>query len=135
LSYTPPYFPKILFHQCEQRFALFDNVGRQFRPIAASDVLYPVDHAGRDEEDIAGIVDRGRPALDVILERPLDYVNDLLAGMRVRGENIARVKIDAYLDSLVSGRAQIMPLQLGPFCFRLMWWCGLCAAPAADPSG
>ena len=59
-------------------------------------------------------------AVDLIFQRTFDHVDDLFARMRVPGSDISRVEVDAHLDDLASGRAEIVPLQVGSFGSRLL---------------
>jgi hypothetical protein len=45
----------------------------------------------------------------------LEDVDDLFARMPVLRRDISRVKIDAHLNDLASGSAEIVPLRLGTF--------------------
>jgi hypothetical protein len=97
----------------EERLALFDDVCSELRGVAAADVLHRVDRFGRDEQDVAGFERRGRPALDPVLQRPFEDVDDLFARMLVPDEWRLRANVDAVLDDLASGDAQIVPLEVG----------------------
>src|SRR5262245_6469229 len=68
-------------HEHEKRLPLLDDVGRELRGVAVADIPYGVDRLGRDEQDIAGVERGRRLALDLILERAFQHVDDLLAWM------------------------------------------------------
>jgi hypothetical protein len=52
--------------------------------------------------------------------------------MRVPGSDIPRVEVDAHLDDLASGRAEIVPLQVGSFGSRLLSPCHVQRESACD---
>src|SRR6185436_16866293 len=76
--------------QRDERLPFFDDIRGELRPVAGADVLHPVDRLSRDEEHVAGLVRRRRPALDVILQRAFEDVDDLFAEMRVFRCDISR---------------------------------------------
>ena len=49
----------------------------------------------------------------MILEQAFDGIDDLFARMAVLGGDHPGGKIDAHLDDLASGDAQIVPLEIG----------------------
>src|SRR5260370_4200404 len=117
----PCYFPKQpSLHQCEQRLAFLDDVGGQLTAGAAADVFRRVDRSGGNEENIAGLERHRRLVLDLILERACEDIDDLFARMRMLAERHAGRKIDAHLDGLASGGAEIVPLQVGTLDARLL---------------
>jgi hypothetical protein len=79
-----------------------------------------VDRPGRDEQDVAGLERHRRLALHLILQRAFEDIDDLFARMRVLGGRIARFELDARLDDLASGDAQIAPLEIGALESRLL---------------
>jgi hypothetical protein len=83
--------------------------------------LRTVDRSGRDEQDVAGR-DRGRRlALDLILQGSFEDVDDLFTGMGVLDEGRGRAEVDAGLDDLVAGDAEIVLLEIGALdSFRLL---------------
>src|SRR5215213_8517863 len=85
-----------------------------------ADVLRRVDRAGRDEQEVAGLERHRRLALDLILQRAFEDIDDLFARMRVLAERRSRVEVDAHLDDLASGNAEIVPLKLGALDSRLL---------------
>src|SRR5689334_3968602 len=97
----------------EERLPFLDDVGGELRRVAGADVPRRVDRSGRDEQDLARLERHRRLALDPVLQRALEDVDDLLARMRVPAERSARGEVDARLDGLASGGAEIVPLELG----------------------
>src|SRR5882672_3537480 len=79
-----------------------------------------MDRSGWNEEDVAGLERDRRLPLDLILERALEDINDLFARMGVLAERYSRSKVDAHLDGLASGDAEIVPLQGGALDSRLL---------------
>src|SRR5215470_2674639 len=112
--------PPSSLHQCEQRLAFFDDIGGELARGDAADVLRRMDRSGRNEEYVPGLERHRRLALDVILERAVEDIDDLFARMGVPAEGYARVDVDAHLDGLASGHAEIVPLQVGSLDSRLL---------------
>src|SRR5258705_12027177 len=102
-------------HQRDQRFPFFDDVRGELRRVVAADVLRRVDRSSRDEQDVTGLETHRRLALDLILQRAFEHVDDLFARMRMPRGDISRVEIDAHLANLASGPAEAEPLQPGSF--------------------
>jgi hypothetical protein len=101
------------FDEHEQWLALLDDVGGKLGRVAAADVAHRVDRLGRDQEDLAGIERRGLAAVDGLLERALQDVDDLLARVLVPGRWRVGSDIDAILNDLAAGNAQIVALEIG----------------------
>jgi hypothetical protein len=76
----------------DERLPFFDDIRGELRRVAIADVRHPVDHSGRDEKDLASLVRRRRLALDLILQRAFEDIDDLFARMRVLGGDISRSK-------------------------------------------
>jgi hypothetical protein len=74
--------------------------------------FFAADRSGWDEEDVAGLERHWRLALDLILQRALEDIDDLFARMRVLAEGRSRIEVNAYLEGLASGDAEIVPLQV-----------------------
>ena len=74
-------------HQRDERLPFLDDIRGELRPVAAADVLNPVDRSGRDEEDVAGLIRRWRLALDLILQRAFEDVDDLFGAGAYRSAN------------------------------------------------
>src|SRR5262249_159915 len=55
-----------------------------------------------------------RFALDLMFKRPFEDIDDLLAGMRVSDGRGIRRQLDARLDDLMAGDAEILTLKVGP---------------------
>src|SRR5215471_15441690 len=79
-----------------------------------------MDRSGRDEQDLASLERHWWLALDLVFQRSLDDVDDLFAGMSVLGKCHSRVDVDAHLDDLASGDAEIVPLEIRTFASRLL---------------
>src|SRR5690349_20588538 len=101
-------------HRGEKRLASFNHIGGELRPVGAADVLRRMRRSGRDEQYVAGL-DRHRLAADLVFEGALDNVDDLFARMRVHRRDVSGVKVDAYLEDLASGHAEIVALQVSAF--------------------
>src|SRR5262245_39782357 len=106
--------------QLDERLSFFDDVRGELGPVAAADVLRRVDRSGRDEQDVAGLERDRRLALDLVLQRAFDDIDDLFARMPVLGKRHSRVEVDAHLDDLAAGDAEIVPLEVGAFDSRLL---------------
>src|SRR5712691_10831137 len=104
----------------DERLPFFDDIRGELRPGAAADVLGRVDRSGRDEQDVAGLERHRRLALDLILQRAFEDIDDLFARMPVLVERHARVELYARLDDLASGEAEIVPLEIGALDSRLL---------------
>src|SRR3954466_13840771 len=61
-----------------------------------------------------------RLAVHLVLHRSLKDVDDLFARMRVPAERYSRAEVDAHLDDLASGDAEILLLEIGTFDSRLL---------------
>src|SRR5215212_1149700 len=92
----------------EERLPFFDDVRGEFRPVAAADVLRRVDRSGRDEQDVAGLERHRRPALDLILQRAFEDIDNMFARMAMPAERRPGVELDARLYDLAAGDAQIV---------------------------
>ena len=69
-------------------------------------------HAVRHEQDVASLESHLACALDLVLPRALEHIDDLFTRMRVQRERHARVEIDAHLDRFASGNAEVVSLKL-----------------------
>src|SRR5262249_9688720 len=56
---------------------------------------------------------RGRVAVDLVLERALEHVDDLLSGMAVPNGRHFGADVDAVLDPLPPGNAEVVPVEVG----------------------
>src|SRR6266850_87332 len=99
-------------HQSEKRLAFLDDVGGELAPVDAAGVPGRMGRVGRNEQDVAGLERDRRLVADLILERAFEDINDLFAGMRMLAERHAGGEVDADLDGLATGRAEIVPLQV-----------------------
>src|SRR3954463_15723890 len=79
--------------QRDSRLPFFEDVGGEFRRIAAADILRRVDRSGRDEQDVAGLERHRRFALELVLQRAFKDIDDLFAWMAVPGERRSRGEI------------------------------------------
>src|SRR5215510_4965271 len=98
--------------QHDERLPFFDDIGGELRRVAAADILRRMDLSGRDEQDVAGLERYRRLALDLILQQTFDDVGDLFARMAVRGERHSWAEVDAHLDHLAAGDAEIVPREI-----------------------
>src|SRR5215213_4237368 len=107
--------------QHDERLAFLDDIRGELRHVAVAYVLHRVDRFGRDEKDLAR-VDRGRwLALDLILQRPFEDIDDLFARMLVLEGQRLRANVHAVLDDFASGNAEIVLLEIGaPDSLRLL---------------
>src|SRR5262249_52326833 len=110
---------RVSVDQLDQRFAFFHDVRRELRTVRAADVLGAVDGARRNEEHITGSERYRRFAVQLVLQLPFEHIDDLLAGMAVSGRGLTWIYINAHLDDLAAGGAEIVPLQVGAMCPRL----------------
>src|SRR5215831_669391 len=99
--------------QRDDRLAFLNDVGGEFGRVAAADIAHRVDRSGRDGQGVTGIARPGRLALNLILQRPFEDVDDLFARMRVPDGWCFGADVDALLDDLAPGDAEIVLLQLG----------------------
>src|SRR5689334_19612259 len=104
----------------DEGLALFDDVRTELRSVDRADVLRRVDRSGRNEQDLTGLQRYRRLALDLVLQRPLDDVDDLLAEMRVPGEGHPGIEVHAHLDLLAPGNAHLVPPELLSPCSGLL---------------
>src|SRR5262249_3418921 len=84
------------------------------------DVPRRVDRSGWNEQDVAGLERHGRLALDLILERAFEDIDDLFSRMRMPGERNSRRELNAHLDNLASGDTEIVPLEIATLDSRLL---------------
>src|SRR3954454_19925082 len=103
-----------------QRLPLLDEICRELSAVAAADVLRRVDRAGRDEQHAAGLQRDRRLAVHLVLQRPFKDIDDLFARMRVPAERGSRAEVDAHLDDLAPGDAEIVLLEIGTLDSRLL---------------
>src|SRR2546427_3919249 len=108
------------FHQREERLPFFDDIRGELRRLAAADVARRVDRSGRDEQDVAGFERYRRLALDFVLQRAFENINDLLARLRMLGERYSRADIDADLYGLATRNAEVVLLEIGAIDSRLL---------------
>jgi hypothetical protein len=91
----------------------FDDVRGEFGRVAASDIPHRVDHPARDGQRVTGVACPRRLALDLVPQRPFEDVDDLFTRMGVPDRCRFGAYVDALLDDLSSGRAEIVLLQFG----------------------
>src|SRR5271157_4179775 len=104
----------------DERLPFFDDIRGELHPVATADVFRRVNRSGRDEQDVVGLERHRRLALDLILQRAFEDIDDLFARMPVLGELHSRVELHARLDDLASGDAEIVPLEIGALDSRLL---------------
>src|SRR5262245_35673877 len=100
--------------QNDEGFAFLDDVGRKLGPVALASVADCVNRLGRDDQSLAGVVCLRPRTVDLILERPLEDVDDLLTRMFVPDQRRFVADLDAVLDDLPPRSTQILPLQIDP---------------------
>jgi hypothetical protein len=99
--------------QHDERLPFFDDIRGELRRVAAAYVLHRVDSFGRDEKDLACVERRRWLALELILQRPFEDIDDLLARMLVLEGRRIRANVHAVLDDFASGNAEIVLLEIG----------------------
>src|SRR6478672_12026296 len=92
----------------DERLALLDHVGRELGSVAANGV----NGLRRDHQGFAGAIGAGLLAVDLVLERALDDIDDLLAWMPVPDGLRLRADLDAVLDHFAPCSAQIVVLKI-----------------------
>ena len=98
----------------EERLALFHDVGGECAGAGAgAGVAYRVGYPGRDGQGLAGVVHLGGLAVDLVLQRAFQDVDDLLTRMGVPDRGRVRLDVDARLDHLASGDGKVVALQAG----------------------
>src|SRR5215211_3936189 len=85
----------------------------ELRRVAGAYVLHRVDRFSRDEKDLAHVDRRRWLALDLILQRPFEDIDDLFTRMLVLKGWRFRANVQAVLDDLASGNAEIVLLEIG----------------------
>src|SRR5829696_10552273 len=117
---TPSYRSHRSLDHHDQRLPFLDEVCRELSRVAAADVLRRVDSTGWNEQHAARLQRRRRLAVQFILQSPFKDIDDLFARMPVPAERYARAEVDAHLDDLASGDAEIVLLEIGPLDSRLL---------------
>src|SRR5262245_54273478 len=79
----------------EEGLPLLDDVRGELHRVAGADVPHCMRRLGRDGQCLAGAGRDRRLAVDVVLERPLEDVDDLLARMLVPDVGSVRADLDA----------------------------------------
>src|SRR5262245_31833659 len=74
-----------------------------------------MDHSIRNEQHLTGFKRHWWLAVELILQRSFDDIDNLFSRMRVSRGHHARGNIDARLDHLASSYAKIVSLQIGAF--------------------
>jgi hypothetical protein len=92
---------------------VLDDIGGELGRVAAADVAHRVDYSCRDGQGVPGVVGPGRLAVELVLQRPFQDVDDLLAGVGVLDQRCGRAEVDARLDDLASEDAEILLLEVG----------------------
>src|SRR5262245_65980303 len=104
----------------EERFPFLDNICSELRAVAFADVLCCVDGSRWDEQNVAGLEGYRRLALERVFPRAFEDIDDLFARMRVPRSRRARRELDAHLDNLASGDAEIVALEFDATCTHLL---------------
>src|SRR5215212_866623 len=110
----PPFvFPRLSLDQHDERLPFFDDVRGELRRVGGAHILHRVDRFGRHEEDLARLERRRWLALEPILQRPFQDIDDLFARMLVLEGWRFRADVHAVLDDFASGNAEIVLLEIG----------------------
>src|SRR5205809_1754423 len=99
-------------HQCRQRLAFLNDVGRKLGGWRVTDVPGRMHRPRRHEQYVARLEPHGL-ASNLIFQRAGEDVDDLLAGMGVPRERRSGSEIDPQLDGLVPGNTEVVPLKVG----------------------
>ena len=99
----------------DKRLPIFDDIRGELRRVAAADVLRRVDRSSRDEQDLAGLERHRRLALELILQRSFDDVDDLFARMALSERRLEELRL--LLPAVIHAHARE-----GTHCLRMM--CG-----------
>src|SRR5262245_53256556 len=103
----------LLILEYEERLPLLDDVRRELGGHAGADVPHRVHGLGRHGQRVAGAGRDRRLTVDVVLKRPLEDVDDLLARVLVPDVRRLRADLDAVLDDFASGDAEVVTLKIG----------------------
>src|SRR5919202_4477732 len=106
------FFGHLVSLQPDERLPFLDDIRGELSRVASAYVPHRVDRFGRDEQDVAGVERRRWLALDLILQRPFQDIDDLFARMLVLDERRFRADVDAVLDDLASRDAEIVLLEI-----------------------
>lgn len=97
----------------QERLPFLDDVRRELRGMAAADVPDRVDGFGRNHQRLAGVVRPRGLAVDLVLQRPVQDVDDLLARVLVPDGGRLRSDFNEVLDHLAPGDAEVVLLKIG----------------------
>ena len=97
----------------EERLPFLDEVRCELGPVPTADVPHRVDRFGRDHQGLARADRPRRLAIDLVLQRALQDINDLFARMPVSDGRCLRADLHAVLDDLAPTNAQIVLLEIG----------------------
>ncbi|MDQ3965661.1 MAG: hypothetical protein M3246_04290, partial [Actinomycetota bacterium] len=106
--------------QHDERLPFFDDIRGELRRVGGPYVLLRVDRFSRNEKDLARVDRRRWLALDLILQRPFEDIDDLFARMLVLEGWCFRANVHAVLDDFASGNAEIVLLEIGALDFRCL---------------
>src|SRR5215208_6820369 len=99
--------------QHDERLPFFDDIRGQLSRGVGAYVLHGVDRFSRDEKDLARVERRRWLALELILQRPFEDIDDLFARMGVLEGWRFRANVHAVLEDFASGNAEIVLLEIG----------------------
>jgi hypothetical protein len=99
--------------QHDERLPFLDDISGELRRVGGAYVFHRVDRFSRDEKDLARVERRRWLALELILQRPFENIDDLFARMEVLDERRVRANVHAVVDDFASGNAEIVLLEIG----------------------
>lgn len=104
---------RLLLDDLEERLAFLDDVRGHFDRDTVANIAHRVNDTVRHGQSIPGIAHPVRLAIDLVLQRPLQNANDLLAMVVVPDRRRVRGDLHPCLDDLTPGNAEILLLQIG----------------------
>src|SRR5918993_3338426 len=105
--------PRRSLDQYDERLPFFHDICGELCRVGGTHVTHRVDRFSGGEQDVAGVERRRWLALDLILQRPFEDIDDLFARMLVLEGRRLRADVHAVLDDLASGNAEIVLLEIG----------------------
>src|SRR5918993_3848925 len=99
--------------QHDEWLPFFDDIRGELSRVGGAYVLHRVDRFSRDEKDLARVERRRWLALDLILKRPFEDIDDLFARMEVLEGWRFRANVHAVVDDFASENAEIVLLEIG----------------------
>src|SRR5579862_1459806 len=105
----------------EEWLAFLDDIRGELRRIASADVLHRVDRVGWDHQALASGDPCRWQAVDLVLKRPFQDVDDLFTRMLVPKKWGVGADFDPVLDDLPSGNAEVVLLDVGASESGRLW--------------